>query len=303
MALWNNNDREESKPTWLNKIDKRLCTRTFRGWEMPKMGSLFAYGATGFTATNGVPRTGAIFTELLVALPNDPSITGVTSSSFAARGSGGFTHAEGGQGLTIGSDTPNYAPYFTCPFSGDGPTAGGIGGSGVSHGFFTYVLGAGITPASQQGYQYGVDKLGVSSLGGGLTGVTAYIKVVANDANFTNNLTIGLSGTYSGFNIYTGSTNLNDATKVPPAVFKAFFGPTATDDRNNPYRYDNIAVLVAHGNTAHGHKNISLKVDDGTLTGFSTLKMSFDRPAGLTTAGLASYTISDFVYYNYDKSR
>jgi hypothetical protein len=31
--------------------------------------------------------------------------------------------------------------------------------------------------------------------------------------------------------------------------------------------------------------------------------MSFDRPAGLTTAGLASYTISDFVYYNYDKSR
>jgi hypothetical protein len=247
---------------------------------------------------------GVILTELLVAIPNDPSITGVTSSSFAERGSGGLTHTLGGQGLTVGSDLPNYAPYFTCPFSGDSATAGGPAGAGVSHGSFTYVLGAGITPAAGQGYQYGVDKFGVSSLGG-LTGVTAYIKVCVNDANFTNNLTIGLSGTYSQFSLHTGQTNLNDATKVPARVFNAFFGATSTDDKASSYRYDNIAVLVAAGPTAVGNKTINLKVNDGAagVTAYTSFTLSFDRPAGATTSGLASFGINDYTYYNYDKSR
>lgn len=300
MALWNNNDREESKPTWLNKIAKRLCTRTVRGWEMPLMGSFFGYGETGA----GDSKKGAIYTELLVAIPNDPSITGVTSSAFAERGSGGLTHALGGQGLTVGSDLPNFAPYFTCPFSGDSATAGGPASAGVSHDSFTYVLDAGITPAAGQGYQYGVNKFGVSSLGG-LTGVTAYIKVCVNDANFTNNLTIGLSGTYSQFSLYTGETNLNDATKVPARVFNAFFGATSTDDKAVPYRYDNIAVLVAAGPTAVGNKTINLKVNDGAagVTAYTRFTLSFDRPAGATTSGLASFGINDYTYYNYDKSR
>lgn len=305
MALWNNNDREESKPTWLNKIAKRLCTRTVRGWEMPLMGSFFGYGATGYNVTNGIVNDGVIYTELLVTIPNDPSITGTTSSAFAERGSGGLTHTLGGQGLTVGSDLPNYAPYFTCPFSGDSATAGGPAGVGVSHGSFTYVLAAGITPAAGQGYQYGVDKYGVSSLGG-LTGVTAYIKVVVNDANFTNTLgPIGLSGTFSGMDVYTGESNLIDPTKVPAQVFNAFFGATSTDSGSNAYRYDNIAVLRVGGPTANGTKVVRLKVSDGAsgVTAFTSFTLSFDRAAGATTAGLASFGINDYTYYNYDKSR
>lgn len=304
MALWKNNDREESKPTWLNKIEKRLCTRTVRGWEMPLMGSFFGYGATGYNVDSGIVNKGVIYTELLVTIPNDPSITGVTSSSFAERGSGGLAHTLGGQGLTVGSDLPNYAPYFTCPFSGDSATGGGPAGSGVSHGSFTYVLDAGITPAAGKGYQYGVDKYGVSSLGG-LTGVTAYIKVAVNDANFTNTLAIQLSGAYSGFDLYTGETNLSDTAKVPTRVFNAFFGATSTDSGSNAYRYDNIAVLVAHGNTANGYKTIELKVHDGAsgVTAATRFDLAFDRPAGATTSGLASFGIRDYTYYNYDKSR
>lgn len=302
MGHWNNNDREESKPTWLNKIEKRLCTRTFRGWEIPLMGSFFGYGATGYTTQNGNANNGVVYTELLVTLPNDPSTTGTTSSAFANRGGGGLTHPFSGNGITAGSDLPNYAPYFSCPFNGDSAVAGGLAGAGVSHGSFTYVLDAGITPAAGQGYQYGVDKYGVSSLGG-LTGVTAYIKVVANDANFTNTLSIGLSGTPNGFNLYTGQTNLLSTANVPTRVFNAFFGATSTDSGSNAYRYDNIAVLRVAGPTANGNKTVSLLVRDSGFTASTTFTLSFDRPAGATTSGLASFGIDDYTYYNYDKSR
>jgi hypothetical protein len=287
MALWNNNDREESKPTWLNKIAKRLCTRTVRGWEMPLMGSFFGYGETDA----GDDKKGAIYTELLVTIPGA-----------ASRGSGGLDHALGGQGLTVSTDLPNYAPYFTCPFSGDSATAGGPASAGVSHDSFTYVLDAGVTPGAGYGYQYGVDKFGVSSLGG-LTGVTAYIKVCVNDANFTNTLSMGLSGTHTQFTLYTGETNLKNVSNVPARVFNAFFGATSTDDKVSSYRYDNIGVLVAAGTTANGNKTVRLKVNDGAagVTAYSTFTLQFDRPAGVTTS--ASGTLSDYTYYNYDKSR
>jgi hypothetical protein len=287
MALWNNNDREESKPTWLNKIAKRLCTRTVRGWEMPLMGSFFGYGETDA----GDDKKGAIYTELLVTIPGA-----------ASRGSGGLTHDLGGQGLTVSTDLPNYAPYFTCPFSGDSATAGGPASAGVSHGSFTYVLDAGVTPGAGYGYQYGVDKFGVSSLGG-LTGVTAYIKVCVNDANFTNTLSMGLSGTHTQFTLYTGETNLKNVSNVPARVFNAFFGATSTDDKVSSYRYDNIGVLVAAGTTANGNKTVRLKVNDGAagVTAYTTFTLQFDRPAGVTTS--ASGTLSDYTYYNYDKSR
>jgi hypothetical protein len=289
MALWNNNDREESKPTWLNKIAKRLCTRTVRGWEMPLMGSFFGYGETDA----GDDKKGAIYTELLVTIPGA-----------ASRGSGGLDHALGGQGLTVSTDLPNYAPYFTCPFSGDSAVAGGPASAGVSHGSFTYVLDAGVTPGAGWGYQYGVNKYGVSSLGG-LTGVTAYIKVCVNDANFTNTLSMGLSGTHNRFTLYTGESDLKDVTKVPGRVFDAFFGATSTDDHAQPYRYDNIGVLVAAGATANGNKTVSLKVNDGIsgLTASTTFTLYFDRQAGATAAGKSTLNIADYTYYNYDKSR
>ena len=35
MAQWKNDDREESKPTWLSSPQRRQCVRTNRGWELP----------------------------------------------------------------------------------------------------------------------------------------------------------------------------------------------------------------------------------------------------------------------------
>ena len=274
MATWNNNDREESKPTWLNKIQRRLCTRTVRGWEIPLMGSLFGNGATGYAATNGIPTQGAVFTEVIVTLPNDPSTAGVAAAAYTARsGNTGSNYGGWGQGVTSGGDFPNYAPYFSCPFSGDSATAGGPASAGVTHANLTY--------NSTSGIQYGVNKYGVSSLGG-LTGVTAYIKVVVNDANFTNTQTIGLSGTYNGFNLYTGPVDLNDGTKVPAAVFNTFFGATSTDDKVSAYRYDNIGVLVVGGQTASGNMTVSLKAQDflsgaSGASAFTTFTLQFDR--------------------------
>jgi hypothetical protein len=290
MALWNTNDREESKPSWLNKIEKRLCTRTLRGWEMPLMGSFFGYGATGYTSANDNVNRGVVYTELLVATPIDDS----SLSSYTARGNSGSSNYNN-NGVTAGSDTPNFAPYFTCPFGNDSVTAGGFDGSGVSHDNITFVpmnggsWGSGLTPSAFAGYQYGVNTYGVSSLGG-LSGATAYIKVCANDSNFTNTLTIGLSGVNSNMTLYTGPVDLNDSTKVPAQVFNAFFGATSTDDKASAYRYDNIAVLRVGATATSGRLNVNLKVQDSLsgavgASGFVSFKLCFDRNAGLTTGG------------------
>ena len=315
MATWKNNDREESKPTWLNKIQKRLCTRTVRGWEMPLMGSFFAYGASGVSTAAAFTHN-PVITELLVTMPVDDK----TSAIFTPRT--GPTGSSWGQGATSGSDLPNYAPYFSCPFNGDSATGGAnVGDAGVSHAFFNYIAtmaggtfgGAGLTPgrAGGIGFQYGVNKYGVSSLGG-LTGVTAYIKVVVNDANFTNTISIGLSGTNTGCTVYTGATDLNDITKVPTAVVETFFGATSTDDHIIPYRYDNIAVLAVAGSAATGIKTINLKAQDSLggavgASAFTSFRVFFDRDPGLTTGGATAGganppKMSDYYYLNYNKS-
>jgi hypothetical protein len=318
MPLWNNNDREESKPNYLNKTEKRHIVRTIRGWELPQMGSQFAYGLTNGNYGSAVGLTNAIVqTELLVCLPNDPSITGATASNYAF----GFT----GQlsGLTFGADQQDM-PYFSAPFLGDGgitgvPGAAQIGGStGVSHGFLSYVSGfdtngygipwgaPGATPALNAtgpgaliGYQYGVNAYGVSTLAG-LTGVTAYIKIQGHDTNLSQSLTIGLSGTYAGMALYTGisltsGTSLT-SNHIPVEVYRTFFGPTGDKNGRVSYRQDNIAVLVVGGLTATGTKTVSLTIRDNSgstaafgsvvgATAGTTFALVFDRPAGLTTGG------------------
>ena len=118
MALWNSNDRESSKPSWLTEEQKRVCFRTVRGWEIPLVGA----GVTGSTAnpfnqayvtSSGVA---VVPTELLVAMPLDPSPTGVTQTYFANRGQ---TQGVPGATATETSGNPNYAPYLTIPFGGD----------------------------------------------------------------------------------------------------------------------------------------------------------------------------------------
>lgn len=119
MALWNNNDREQSKPTWLTEEQRRLCVRTVRGWEIPLVGS----GTTGSTANPFLGKeyitnsaTNVVEYELLVAMPLDPSPTGATQSLFTSRGT-----SAGVYGATSGDNVNNlnYAPYFTTPLSGD----------------------------------------------------------------------------------------------------------------------------------------------------------------------------------------
>jgi hypothetical protein len=87
-------------------------------------------------------------TELLVAIPIDPSPTGVSNSDYAGLHAGerrGFTSA---YGATNGLDLPNYKPYFTSPAA----NLTGITGSTV---FAT-------------------------------TGITSYIPVIAADVNVSN---------------------------------------------------------------------------------------------------------------------
>lgn len=319
MPLWNNNNREESKPAWLNKTEKRHTVRTIRGWEMPLMGSLFGYGVTNGNAFGG--GAGVTFatvqTEVIVTLPNDPSTAGVTSSNYAY-GPTGLYGVGRMDGLTFGSEQ-QYTPYFTAPCNGDSATAGTpiTGVTGVSHAYLTYVPGfdsngypstwVGATaPKAGIGYQYGVNAYGVSTLGG-LTGVTAYIKIQANDTNLTQNLTIGLSGTYSGMALYTGVGLTPGGTlssnQIPTDVYKVFFGPTGDKNGRVAYRQDNIAVLVIGGATANGNKVVDITVRDNSgsnavgvngitgATGYARFTLMFDRPAGLTTAGLASAAI------------
>ena len=292
MAFWNSNDREESKPTWLNRIQKRLCTRTIRGWELPLEGSSFA---------RGVSSNAPVYTELLVAAPVDPDQFGaVNATAHAYRGN----TARNGQGATFGSES-QFRPYFATPFNGDIPaSATGAPVGGPTHSYITYVV-PGVTGGAGIGYQYGVNSYGASTLGG-LTGVTAYIKIVANDSNFTQNLTIGLSGTYNGMTLRTGGnlTAGTDALDIPVAAYKAFFGATA-DRRGNAFRQDNIAVLIVGGQTAWGSRTVDLLVNDNSssnaigvngitgATGFARFTMYFDRNAGLTNGlpgtGATSY--------------
>jgi hypothetical protein len=227
-------------------------------------------------------------------------------------------------GLTFGADQQDL-PYFSAPFLGDGgitgvPGAAQIGGStGVSHGFLSYVPGfdsngygipwgaAGATPTglnatgpgASRGYQYGVNAYGVSTLAG-LAGVTAYIKIQGHDTNLSQSLTIGLSGTYSGMNLYTGTalvvgTNLATG-QIPLDVYRTFFGPTGDKNGRVSYRQDNIAVLVVGGLTATGTKTISLTIRDNSgstapfgsvlgATAGTTFALVFDRAAGLTIGG------------------
>ena len=126
MATWRNNDREESKPSWLNKAQKRNCVRTVRGWEVPASntyGNQFdgwkTQGPTAF-----IPNT-----ELIVAIPTDKTGGDISTGNmvgpvFFVRGSSGaygdgFGGQPGNAGFTSGSDrdVPNYTPYITCPLS------------------------------------------------------------------------------------------------------------------------------------------------------------------------------------------
>lgn len=272
MGFWNNNDREEAKPVWLNAAQKRFCVRTNAGWEAPVANAISNLagqfeGVKALGATANYPQM-----ELLVCLPNDPSSTGATSSVFANRLSitGGFT----ADALLVG--TTNYSPYIATPFNGDGATAGGMLGLGLNHSATA---------------NFGLNEYGVSSLfwgiaGRGLTssvpaysdvsgtnfpiGNTGYIKVKANDVNFTQTLTLTVTGQMTGggpdthsnlkrISFITGSGLLANTgtTGIPTAVYEAFFGPTSA------YNND-IGVIVMPAGLTTGVYGLTAHANDGT---------------------------------------
>jgi len=186
MPLWNNKDSESSKPSWLTEEQKRQCFRTVRGWEIPLAGQGFtntAENVFGLTSngTTGIPylyRSPNFvgMTELLVAMPMDPSAAGVTNDYLAGlpatekrgevSGFGGTGPTNGIYGATSGDDVPNYKPYITAPASGITNTAPGT-----------------IVYATK--------------------GITSYIPVIASDANYTDEpklfrFTLGTAAASSG---------------------------------------------------------------------------------------------------------
>ena len=292
MPLWNNNDREESKPTWLNAAQKRYCVRTNAGWEIPTPNGI-ANLANQFEGTRLLSATGNASNfaqpqmQLIVAMPNDPAystgITSATSSAYANRPgiTGGWTG-----GLVSG--LVSHSPYISAPFSGDGATSGGPNSLGLSH---SHTDGYGLNG-------YGVSTLYWGTASVGITGSTGYIKVKANDANFTDTLTLTLTAAFVNATVastgaivnyggpvpattrpitfVTGVNLLTTAgpTGIPTAVYEAFFGPTST------YNQD-IGVIILPIGLTTGAYGLTAFVNDGS-TGSSVLP-------GIGATGVASF--------------
>lgn len=154
MPLWNNNDNENSKPSWLTEEQKRQCFRTVRGWEIPLAGQGFTSSAENIFGATSVDDTPTAYlyrsanfvgmTELLVAMPIDATSNANYAGRYANEARG-FTSA---YGTTNASDLPNYTPYFTEPVAS-----------------ITGITGATLFAT---------------------TGITSYIPVIAADANLTD---------------------------------------------------------------------------------------------------------------------
>lgn len=292
MPLWNNNDREESKPTWLTTAQKRWTVRTNMGWEAPTENGL-ANLAGQYEGPRALSITGAYpVMELLVAMPNDPvapfgrnGVTGTTNSAFADRITitGGFTG-------TIPAGLTQDNPWITTPYEGDGATSGGNNGLGLSH---SATANYGLNGYGVSTLYWGVAGLGLTaSIPSGLVSVTGaaipagntgYIKVKANDVNFTQSLTLSLVGQTTGGGpqthaqgktivLVTGEALLTNAapgpTGVPTYIYEAFFGPTSS------YNQD-IGVIVLPAGLTTGAYGLTAYVNDGTTGINATGSASF----------------------------
>lgn len=252
IPMWNYaEDREESKPSYLNVVERRFTFRSNEGWIVPTQfvdGTIHGATTVAYGTHVSVPTT-----ELLVTIPLDPSVTGVTNSDFAnLYTNSGERPRRVVAGQTASGETAgnNYSPFFTCPFDGDSATAGGPEGTGVSHDSWKSTLPTGTY----------LNRREVSSLNVPY-GSASYIKVLANDPNFTNNLTLSFVEGVAGLTGYSGS-DLLDTTKVPLDVFKAFFGATA-------YGTNGLGVVVVGSGVTTGNHGVTAQVFDGYATGNS----------------------------------
>lgn len=243
-------------------------------------GGIFTFGSSSANMTGGTATVTSIV-GVIDTYTINPLLAGFAGLSGGAETAGRFSPTGGLSGNTTGNDVINARPYLTIPFNGDSATAGGYIETGVGMSFGTSATaGAG---ATSFGY-YGVNAYGGSTLN--FPGATAYIKVIANDPNFTQNLTFSLPTSTTvnpqqialgntGIAVFQGSALVNG--EIPRGVYEAFFGPTATVNNN-------IAIIrvCKGGATANQTYRATVQVVDNSaagLTALSTFAISFGATA------------------------
>jgi hypothetical protein len=251
---------------------------TISGPRAVASGGVFVFGDAGtVTGATATVTSVAAFIDQWVINPLLAGYSGLSGQGITA----GRMGATGG--LTGGFDAneaPNTRPYFTIPFNGDSATAGGYIETGAGMSFGTSLTGTGLT---NSGY-YGVNAYGGSTLN--FPGATAYIKVIANDPNYTQNMTFSLPAHTAvnpqqialgntGIAIFQGSQLITG--EIPTGVYEAFFGPTAQVNNN-------IAVIriCKSGATANQTYKATVRVVDNSaqgLTALSTFAVSFGPTA------------------------
>lgn len=268
-------------------IGKIVAATAAAGAWSVQIGSFFNNGNNVLSGPKDVEVNG-IFLCLNTATTGSTasvsSITRIIEGGYTA--SNLFTDritATGGTGA--GGEAANFRPYITCPFNGDScSSTGQFVYNGVGLSFGTSLTGGGQTYGSvagttNSGY-FGVGVYDLSTLN--FPGATSYIKVVANDSNFTQNLTFSLQSNVAGgatyanqqitaARIYQGISLVNGT--IPTGVYEAFFGPTASVNNNI-----GVVQILKSGATANSQYKMTVRVTDngaGGLTADSTFTVSF----------------------------
>jgi hypothetical protein len=149
--------------------------------------------------------------------------------------------------------------------------------------FGTSLTGLGVAGYTGSGY-YGVNLYGGSTLN--FPGATAFIKVVVNDPNYTQNQTLSLPAHTvvnpqqialgnTGIAVFQGTQLIGP--EIPTGVYEAFFGPTAQVNNNI-----GIIRICKSGATANQTYKVSVRVADNSaagLTAISTFAVSFGATA------------------------
>jgi hypothetical protein len=306
MPLWNNKDSESSKPSWLTESQKRQCFRTIRGWEIPLAGQGFTntaeniFGLTS-SGTTGIPylyRSPNFvgMTELLVAMPMDPSASGVTNDYLAGlpagekRGEVSAFNGTGGTngiyGQTASGDLPNYKPYITAPVSGITNTAPGTI-IYATKGITSYIPVIGADANYTDTPKAFTFALGTASTSSGLTGLSLTFGpgLSSGTLAFLYNIIQATAGTLSltGSALATRQSLVfnQPTTVVGMTAAGSYWDPsTATSYVVNRYGgwggiTQGAAVLVVAPAAVTGNYSLRLSVFDGRASGGATGTVDF----------------------------
>lgn len=289
MPLWNNNDLESSKPSWLTEEQKRLCFRTVRGWEIPLAGQGFTgdaeniFGATSVddTATGYIYRSGTFVgaTELLVALPIDTS----TNANYAGVHNSEQRGLTSLFGVTNGADLPNYKIYFTSPASSvtgiTGATA--YATTGITSYIPIIVSDVNLTDLPRK-FVFGL----TTTNGQALTGVSLIQGFTAGTFATLYNVigaTAGVTALTAGSGLTTRqSLVFNQPTTISGMTAAAAFWDYATATNYVVNRYGGwggitcgAAVLVVGSNAVTGNYALKINAHDGRATNGATGSINF----------------------------